>query len=90
MANHASAKAARHCYSQVNSPVPFARDIRALKSVRGANRPSGAVKDSHSTAEKTKVPVRNREPRSAKDRVSPTHLKAKQIEASSQPSRLAS
>jgi hypothetical protein len=38
----------------------------ALKSVRGANRPSAAVDDSDPTAEKTKVPVRTRQPRSAK------------------------
>ncbi len=66
MANHASAKAARHCYSQVNSPVPRSPGILGLKSARGANRPPGAVDDSESTAEKTKVPVRNREPRSRK------------------------
>jgi hypothetical protein len=57
MANHASAKATRHCYSQVNSPV-----LLGLKSARGANRPSGAVDDSDSPAEKTKVLVRNWDP----------------------------
>jgi hypothetical protein len=48
----------------LRSPAPA--DILALKSVRGANRPSGAVDDSDPPAEKTKVPVRNREARSRK------------------------
>ena len=72
MANHASAKAARNCYSQVNSPV-----LLGLKSAGGANRPSGAVDDIDSPAEKTKVLVRNWNPSGATRSESANTLESK-------------
>ena len=63
MASYASAKAGSFCYNQVNSPARALPDILGLRSAGGASGPSGAVEDSDATAEKTKVLVRNWEPR---------------------------